>query len=145
MAWSQESMCCFFSEEQEQFMKWSSGLCLIAKKKNRIMLPRKKISKIRCCPCTEIIDTNNILFLSALIFFAVQNPLIMASFASGSGDRKGYSAFGADFLSICYMVLYSYRYHRNISSLFSGSFYSVICQCKVSYLKFLLWRKPAWI
>lgn len=60
------------------------------------MLPRKKISKIRCCPCIEMTATNNILFLSALMFFAVQNPLIMAGFASEAGDRRGYSVFAAD-------------------------------------------------
>lgn len=57
------------------------------------MLPRKKI---RYCPCIEIIDTNDVLFLNALIFFSLQNPLSMAGFASGSGDRQGYSVFGAD-------------------------------------------------
>lgn len=61
------------------------------------MLLRKKISKDRCCPCIESIATNNILYLCALIFFAAQNPLIMAGFASEAGGRQGYSVFAADF------------------------------------------------
>lgn len=60
------------------------------------MLPRKNIIDSNNLNTRTTSDFADFLCLSAVIFFAVQNPLIMADFASEAGDRQGYSVFGAD-------------------------------------------------